>query len=150
MIYNNVWFYFFAEIMAGPMKKCCKSCCHFKAVESSKPWNSTHLREFIMRIPKSRFVESLKSTQFDLSMENDYTIRFIPIVYVSRWSSKCQQLHQIDSQLLPLLLHNTVKNWPSMQCLKTRKHSFDIQQSVSCLVLAIIPPYFNGLNPFNL
>lgn len=59
-------FFFFSEIMAGPMKKCFKLCCHFKAVASSKPWNSTHLREFIMRTPKSRFVESLESTQLKL------------------------------------------------------------------------------------
>lgn len=50
-LFNFIWI----EIMAGPKRKCYKSCYHSKVVGSSKPWNSIHLLVFIMKIRKLRW-----------------------------------------------------------------------------------------------
>lgn len=49
-----LYLYIFAAIMAGPKKRCFKSCYRLKVVELSNPWSSIHSLVFIMKTLKSK------------------------------------------------------------------------------------------------
>lgn len=55
-------------IMAGPKRKCCKSCYHSSHVASSNPWNTIHSRAHIMRTPKSRQID--EQNEIEISKSN--------------------------------------------------------------------------------